>query len=575
MNIRGYFSSTGQPDVAWWLEQIRAGVEWRRLHAHETEWKKWREWYRGKFPPGTLPVNLYFRMLRTIVPRVYFRNPSISVVATKPGVEQQVFAQLIERIDNKLIRTMDVKNQMKRMIQNAWMMGTSAGKLGFGAEFTPTPDLFNTEAPAEHQTRLTRRLEYNANVQKNMPWFMSVHTGALIVPKGLMSYNDTPWVAMWVKRPIDDVQSDPRLKHVKDLGTSTSRGFGKDGSFSGSSDNKPDMVDLIEIRDMRTGKCIVLSPYAPTGSKALFYGDDDMQNNNRPNIYPLIFNPDDEIFWGIPDSVILEPQQLEINEIRTQQMRHRRISLIKILYKQGAIDLPELEKLVNGEPGIGVRVTGELSDVDHFQVGSIPTDLYQASAEVQADVRDSMGFSRNQAGDYASQKSHNAPTAVEARIVQAASEIRVDERRDACADLLVNVFEDTNALCFSKWEDDQVVQVMGPNAVPIWVAFKPKMLKAARYEINIEPDSTLPETKDMREAKAVNVYNLLKPNPLIDPEMLTRYLLREMHGVSYDNMMKTVAQNAAAGSPGSAPDMPMGSNQFMQMMAQNKNPAGG
>ena len=57
-----------------------------------------------------------------------------------------------------------------------------------------------------------------------------------------------------------------------------------------------------------------------------------------------------------------------------------------------------------------------------------------------------MGFSRNQAGEYSSQKSHNAPTAAEARIVQAASEIRVDERRDSLADVLVDMFEDANKL---------------------------------------------------------------------------------------------------------------------------------
>ena len=167
-----------------------------------------------------------------------------------------------------------------------------------------------------------------------------------------------------------------------------------------------------------------------------------------------------------------------------------------------------------------------------------------------------------------SQKSHNAPTAVEARIVQAASEIRIDERRDALADVLTNMFEDANGLIFNKWTDEQVVQVMGPNAVPVWVAFKPQMLNAARYEINIEPDSTVPETKDMREAKAVNVYNLLKPNPLIDADMLTRYVLKELHGVQYDNMMKQVMQNAATGTSGSAPEMPMGAQDYMALLAR-------
>jgi len=460
--IKGY-NTNGQPDVAWWLDQIRQGIEWRKKHAKQQDWERWRKYYRGEWPKGTLPVNLFFRMLRTVVPRVYFRNPSISVVATKPGYEQQVFAQLIERVDNKLLKVMDVKNQMKRIIHNTWMFGTGAGKLGFGAEFTPTPDIFDTAAPEENRVSLNRRVEYNSNISANMPWFMSVHPGSLIVPKGLMQFADTPWVAMWIKRSVDDVQSDPRLKNVKNLHSSNLKSFGDTGSLSEPQRN--DEIDLVEIRDRRTRKVIILAPYS--SDRVLYYGDDELQSNNRSNIYPVVFNPDDEIFWGVPDSVILEPQQLELNEIRTLQMKHRRISMLKLVYKRNAISKDELEKMLNGEVMAAVEITGELSDIDTIEVGHIPDSLYTASAEVQSDVRDQMGFSRNQGGEYASQKSHNAPTAMEAQIVQAASEIRVDERRDGIADILVNIFEDANVLVFDKWKDEEVVQVMGPEATAL------------------------------------------------------------------------------------------------------------
>lgn len=573
MSIRGYVG--GQPDVSWWLEQIRAGIEYRKRCAHQAQWPIWRKYYRNDFPKGVIPVNLFFRMLRTTVPRIYFRNPSISVVATKAGTEQQVFAQLIERVDNKLVRVMDVKNQMKRIIHNTWMFGTGAGKIGFGAEYSPTPEEFDTSIPEEYQSKMHRRIEYNSNVKANMPWFMSVHTGSLIVPKNLMQFADTPWVAMWLKRPLDDIQADSRFKNVSGLRSTTGKGLGSMGSVTSTNEINKDEVDLVEIRDMRTKKVIVIAPYA--SDRILYFGNDELQNNNRPNIYPVVFNPDDEQFWGVPDSCILEPQQLELNEIRTLQMKHRRISLVKIFYKKQSIEIAELEKMLNGDVGAAIAITGELGDIEVREMGHVPDSLYSASSEVQADVRDGMGFSRNQGGEYASQKSHNAPTATESRIVQSASEIRVDERRDALADMLVNIFEDTNELVFNKWTDDQVVQVMGPESMPVWVAFKPAMLKAARYEIDIEPDSTLPETKEMRESKAVNVYNLLKANPLIDPQMLTSYLLREMHGVAYDHLVKSVQQMsnnvqqaAAAGQQGATPGNPVDANQFMQMLAQGR-----
>ena len=554
------------PDVGWWLSQVRGGIAFRKKYAHQEDWNRWRSYYRGKFPKGVLPVNLFFKMIRSTVPKIYFRDPSVSVYATKPTPEQAALAQLVERIDNKLIRTMNMKKEIKRMIQQTWMFGTSAGKLGFGGEFTPTPDVWETEAP-EHITRsFKRRVEYSAGVTPNMPWFKAVHPGYLILPDGLDDFDNTPWVAMWIKRPIDDVRSDPRLKHTADLkprtGPVPTTSVG--GGFNPGS--RPDEVDLIEIRDRRTGKCAIISPNA--SGKVLYYEDDALQNNNRTNIYPLIFNPDDEIFWGVPDSVILDPQQHEINEIRTLQMKHRRLSILKLLYKVNSIEPAEVEKLLNGDVGAGVKIIGDLSDIERFQTGDIPQALFMADQTIQGDVRDMLGFSRNQSGEYSGQKSHSAPTAAEATIVQQASEIRIDERRDSVADLIVQVFEDTNPLIFEKWQDEQVVQVIGASGLPVWVAFKPAMLKAARYEMNIDPDSTLPETKEMRQGKAVQVYGLLKTNPLIDPQLLTKYLLRELHGVEYDNLMKAMQQAVAQGAPGSNPEQPMDGRQYMESMTR-------
>ena len=562
--IEGY--KRGQPDIGWWRRQIDAGIRDRKKLAMEARWANWRRYYRGQWPANVIPVNLFFKMVRTVVPRLYFRNPSISCQATKPGFEQQVFAQMIERIDNKLIRTMGMKGQIKKMVHNTFMFGTSAGKLGFGAQFTPTPDDFETDAPSRLTGDFNRKVEWNSLVTANMPWFLNVPPGNLVVPERLSCFEETPWVAMKITRSVDDIKADPRLKNTDTI-VGSGASVGTQNPMTKSADAQKNELEMYEIRDLRTGKVIIIPAYS--SDKHFLYEDDAMQVNGRPNIYPLIFNPDDEYFWGVPDSVILEPQQLELNEIRTVQMRHRRISVIKLLYKRGALDDGEAEKLLNGEVGIGIQINKEfdITDVDSFQMGTIPEALFAADQTIQADVREMLGFSRNQSGEFASgQKSHSAPTAFEAQVVQAASEIRVDERRDGIADVLVSVFEDANALVFDEWDDEQVVQVMGPQAIPYWVAFKPAMLKGARYEMDIDPDSTVPETKQLRGQKADGIYAVLKDNPLIDPIFLTKYYLREKGGVNLDGLLKQMQANAAAGLPGSSPEQPMGAQEMMSMM---------
>ena len=129
--------SRGEPDPEYWMREIRRGIQFRKTYAQEQRWSSWRQYYRGNWPRGVLPVNLFFMMLRTVVPRIYFRNPSISIQPTKPGADQAAFAQLIERIDNKLMRTMRMKDQLKKITQQAWMFGTGIGKRGYAQEFKP------------------------------------------------------------------------------------------------------------------------------------------------------------------------------------------------------------------------------------------------------------------------------------------------------------------------------------------------------------------------------------------------------------------------------------------------------
>lgn len=562
--------SHGRPDKEYWLGQIRRGIKFRKTYAHEHRWNTWRNYYRGNWPRGVLPVNLFFMMLRTVVPRIYFRNPSISIQPTKAGPDQAAFAQLIERIDNKLMRTMGMKDQLKKITQQAWMFGTGIGKRGFAQEFKPSPGILLDGSSPDVKSNGTpvHRVEYHSNVMENMPWFLKTNTGDFIVPANTCEFEEARWYANWIRRPQFEVQNDPRLKGVRDIQTTAPGQSLLSGQVGGR--NQRDTVDLVEIHDTMTQKVFVIAPYHNSGNNGIAYYEDDLlQTNNRPPFYKLVFNDDDEVMWGVPDSIVLEPQQLELNEIRTLEMKHRRLALLKLIYKKDTIETVQLEKLLDGQVLAAVEIKGELSDIDTFQVAEVPQSLIIQGREVMQDVREAMGFSRNQAGEYSEGRSKN-PTATEANIVHAASEIRVDERRDMLADMIVNTFEDIHEDIFLRWKDEQVVQVMGPDNVPIWVAFKPEALKSARYELQVDPDTAVPETKAVRKNQAVQVYTLLKDNPLIDPEGLTKYLLRELHGVQYDNMMKSMDQlqkNASSGQPGATPNQPIQMEDYIRRLA--------
>ena len=243
----------GAPDVSWWLGQIHAGEEDRRKKAYQDRWDIWRQYYRGEWDTGILPVNLFFTLIRTFVPRVYFRNPAISIGAAKPGMENQVFARILERIDNKLMRQMRIKRELKKMVQDAFMFGTADGKTGFSGFFLPSPATVDKEdEQGQPNTKaFNENVEYRTGIFPNMPWFTRVAPGNLIVPKNLDEFENSRWVAESIMRPVDDVRADRRFKNTKGLKTVAV----KDASGSVTR-----MVQLYEIRDGKTNSVIVITP---------------------------------------------------------------------------------------------------------------------------------------------------------------------------------------------------------------------------------------------------------------------------------------------------------------------------
>jgi hypothetical protein len=283
--------------------------------------------------------------------------------------------------------------------------------------------------------------------------------------------------------------------------------------------------------------------------KFLYKGPDDLLTPSGFPIFTLSFNYDDECFWGVPDSLIIEPQQLEINEIRTQIMKHRRMTLVKLLYQKGMIEPDDIQKMTSEDVMVAIGVK-ELPGVMPLKASTIPPELIQAGQLTQSDVREQVGFSRNQSGELSDT---DRTTATEASIVQMASEIRVDERQDMVAEMLRSAVECMHQVIYKFWQKPQIIDIVGPGGIPLWVEYSGKMLSGGAYEISIEPESSLPMTKQARRQLALQGYQLFKDNPLVDPVSLTRFTLREYYGFKYEDLMKNLPQGAGQTQPMTMP----------------------
>ena len=558
------------PDPLWWMGEIRKGIEWRNKCTHRTSWDQWRKWYRGQYSGNTLPINVYFKMLRTMVPRVYFRNPTVSITPRRGQAGQLdywLFSQLLERVDNTLFDRMRLKKAMKQAVQDAFMFGTGIIKMGYGGEHLATPDPVDTSEPVTGKKG--ERLEYNSNILPETPWTLRVPTGRFIVPQYTLDWSSSRWVAHEERRHVDDVRADPNLKHVANISAGVLVQPGEDAL------NKiADQVSLIEVRDKKSGEVFLLSP--TNKEKVLAREDDELQYNGRLPYFPIQFNPDDEGFWAVPDAKILEPHQKEENEIREVIRKHRRLSVLKYILREGAIAADYVTKLVSGEVG-GVVLVDKDAQVQleqalkELQAGDIPAGLLKADQLEQQIIQEVLGLGVNQFGEYAPGSADRSAT--EAMIVNQAVQIRTDERRDIVADVLVDLTEHLNHLILNRWSGEHVVDILGPEGEQIWVAFKAEELKTLEYDVRVDPDSAVPETRQLRRQNSMQIYQAAAMDKLFDPLKLRKWWLGEMQGPQLEDLLvnggKPQPQQPITqpGGPGSSPGNPMQAQQVLQQIA--------
>ena len=94
-------------DLEKWKEKVKGGQQFQTKYGNSRAWNGYYKMYRGDFKKGIIPANLLFPLCRSLIPRVYFRNPKVSVTAARQGYELQ--ARVVEAVDNWLIGEIKLK----------------------------------------------------------------------------------------------------------------------------------------------------------------------------------------------------------------------------------------------------------------------------------------------------------------------------------------------------------------------------------------------------------------------------------------------------------------------------------
>lgn len=553
----------GSKSLEDWKHAIRMGIRYRQVYGKSKDWQVYKNYYRGFFKAGTVPVNIIYAIGRSLIPQVYFRDPRVSIIPLKPGYTMH--GRVVERIDNLMIRAMNIKNEMKSMALDCYLTGRGPGILGYDSEYGFDPqnvqEIKNEGDMESDPTDIEKKIEYNYNVNPGMPWFLRCSPNDFIVPWGSRSMKEAPWFAFRKMRMLKDIKADPKYSNTKNLAApyrSRLESSDKDRqTTTQQEDFKAEWVEIWQIHDQQTGTVKVLSL---DHDKFLRDDDDELQVHGLP-AHVLGFNEDPDYFWWTPDCRLIEQQQLEINDIRTMAKQHRRVALLKVLYDKGMIKGEELAKLMDESPKVMVGIDAALAGgdirkaVQLFQ-SHVPPDLAAAAKEVREDIREIIGFSRNQMGAF--EESSGRRTAHEAEIVRAASMIRIDERRDIMADMLTDIVQGSNELIFSFWNAERVIDIIGPDGARYWVKFTGPEIKG-NFAYKVNPEESQPSNRQVEIQQIEQFIGLAKEVPGMDIKYLVESFASRFDWVDPKLLFP-------ANSAGRNPDRPMMFNDFNAMM---------
>lgn len=549
-----------------WFEELNNGLEYRRLYGKEDGWADIEALaYNVHTSQANSGPNLVYSMGDDLLSTLNVPNPMILVEPTKQSEIDS--SPIVEAVDNQLIGQMKLNNEVEMSTYSAYMWGTSFLKIGFDSEFGWAPQ-FDYNGPKQPigmtLTQLDsqqRMIEFN-EYEPGMPWERSVLPHDIVVPWGTRDIDSAPWIAHRIVRHIDHVKADRKYSNKGNLQPCMSMAdFVRSYQTVvkpyriGSNETMLDMAveggaefcELWEIHDKATGKIFVI---ATRHDKFLRNEPNSLQLYGLPFV-EVGFTPKVRNIWRTSDADYLLQAQAELSDISIQGTKQRRANVLKFLYDKQQITKLELEKLLSADVGIAAGLDMSKGDLRNviipLQMGQ-NQNLYQESDFVRANARETTGFTRTQAGEYAGART----SAFEVQKVQAARDMRMSRRQGIIANAYMESMRKVNEIVFKYWKTPRLIKTMDVQGVEQWMSYTGSQLKG-KYAYKLTFNSAPLETEESRRQEASQAYMTLSQDPTVDPIMLRRYLARSYRDIQFSSIFKPGILDNQPTQPGQAP----------------------
>jgi len=387
--------------------------------------------------------------------------------------------------------------------------------------------------------------EYNTNVIREYPWVLRVSPYDILVDPDAKSLNDAKWVAHRIYRPARDVRDDKRYlpirsqvkggnplepfdSEVQSMSPDTS-----DPVHPGNADIlHPSEADLVRSvqRDQSAGYMKLADGSGGRMARAAIWEIWDKETDHvftysaeltdwlRAPVanpfemegFPFVmlgFNEVPDRFYPKSDFADLEPQQLELNEIRQFSLQwFHRMSKFIIAAPKGVLTEKLKEQITGRNPFIVVDLEAQATPdtVQPLNLGTFDPAIYTIEERIRRDLKDQVGLGDEQQGN-----SVPGVTATGVAAAEQATGLRVDDKR-TFVELFVRDVSRKLLQITRQFFPPKVAINIGGEAGTKWLVLAADQIRR-EYDVRIEVGSTTKPNDEVRRRQLVELINVLAP----------------------------------------------------------------
>jgi len=543
-----------------WMEEIDAALCYREIFGREAAWNKLEMNYLND-PNGDTAVgpNLVYSMGDSLTSALSVPDPEFVIKATKRiGLMK---APILESLDNYFVSKLRMKQYTDISITRGYLYGNMIMKIGYDSEYGWAP--YYDIGQGNNLMGMTftqfnkkgNRIE-TPDTQPGWPWMRPVLPHNFVVPWGTIYLEDAPWAAHRTIRHIDHIKADPKYSNKSRLQAQMSQeDFMESYLTPGTKQQKaklrgiakyhkkPEFVEMWEIRDRLTGEILVVSR---DYDKYLRKAPDAIQMACGMPFVNATLNQHPRSFWTTPPAYYLGQIQKTQFDISLQAEKQRRLSVLKFLYRKGALTKTALSRLLSADVGgaEGVDSSFPLKDVITPIQTSINWDAVASSEGNRREAREAVGMSSNQVGEF----SKGRKTRAETIEVAGGSGRRDSKRSQAVVGFYINCIKKVNQLIFAFWtiprevmHDEGFENVTGQDLAGDYL-----------YDASLSTKRNISRAE--RKVEALMLTAQLAQLPGINPQALYQYLADASSDPAFENILAPVT--AGSGGQRSSASLP-------------------